>query len=156
MIDRSFGSIYFLPCSNSLLGIATSHIGLIRSLYCSVFKEPSLFKRLDYLTTFISFCQMFFEIFFKVSFSFALSICLCSPLCRATYEIISHLLLSVNWFFLRSFGLRLTGSWLKRVLLYQFVSFVSRVFYADHFQKGRGFRVVVAASLQYIWGDARR
>jgi hypothetical protein len=53
---------------------------------------------------------MFFEIFFKVSFSFALSICLCSPLCRAIYEIISHLLLSVNWFFLRSFGLRLTGS----------------------------------------------
>ena len=60
MIDRSFGSIYFLPCSNSLLGIATSHIGFIRSLYCSVFKEPSLFKRLDYLITFISFCQMFF------------------------------------------------------------------------------------------------
>ena len=99
MIDRSFGSIYFLPCSNSLLGIATSHIGLIRSLYCSVFKEPSLFKRLDYLTTFISFCQMFFEIIFKVSFSFGLSICLCLSLCRATYEIISHLLLSVNWFF---------------------------------------------------------
>ena len=110
MIDRSFGSIYFLPCSNSLLGIATSHIGLIRSLYCSVFKEPSLFKRLDYLTTFISFCQMFFEIFFKVSFSFVFSICLCSPLCRATYEIISHLLSSVNWLFLRSFGLRLAGS----------------------------------------------
>ena len=63
--DRSFGSIYFLPCSNSLLGIATSHIGLIRSLYCSVFKEPSLFKRLDYLTTFVEVCQMiFFEIFF--------------------------------------------------------------------------------------------
>ena len=98
--DRSFVWLdYFLPCSNSLLGIATSHIGLIRSLYCSVFKEPSLFKRLDYLTTFISFCQMFFEIFFKVSLSFGLSICLCSPLCRATYEIISHLLSSVNWFF---------------------------------------------------------
>ena len=109
--DRLFVWLdYFLPCSNSLLGIATSHIGLIRSLYCSVFKEPSLFKRLDYLTTIISFCQMFFEIFFKVSFSFALSICLCSPLCRATYEIISHLLLSVNWLFLRSFGLRLTSS----------------------------------------------
>ena len=60
MIDRSFGSIYFLPCSNSLLGIATSHIGLIRSLYCSVFKEPSLFKRLDYLTTFVEVCQMIF------------------------------------------------------------------------------------------------
>ena len=59
--DRLFVWLdYFLPCSNSLLGIATSHIGLIRSLYCSVFKEPSLFKRLDYLTTFISFCQMFF------------------------------------------------------------------------------------------------
>lgn len=110
MIDRSFGSIYFLPCSNSLLGIATSHIGLIRSLYCSVFKEPSLFKRLDYLTTLVEVCQIIFEIFFKVSFSFALSICLCSPLCRATYEIISHLLSSVNWLFLRSFGLRLTGS----------------------------------------------
>ena len=42
--DRSFVWLdYFLPCSNSLLGIATSHIGLIRSLYCSVFKEPSLF-----------------------------------------------------------------------------------------------------------------
>ena len=45
------------------------------------------------------FVKCFFEIFFKVLFSFALSICLCSPLCRATYEIISHLLLSVNWFF---------------------------------------------------------
>ena len=109
--DRSFVWLdYFLPCSNLLLGIATSHIGLIRSLYCSVFKEPSLFKRLDYLTTSIPFCQMFFfEIFFKISFSFALSICLCSPLCRATYVIISHLLLSVNWFLLRSFGLRLSG-----------------------------------------------
>ena len=61
MIDRSFGSIYFLPCSNSLLGIATSHIGLIRSLYCSVFKEPSLFKRLDYLTIFEEVCQMIFS-----------------------------------------------------------------------------------------------
>ena len=141
MIDRSFGSIYFLPCSNSLLGIATSHIGLIRSLYCSVFKEPSLFKRLYYLTTFISFCQMFFWNLFQGFVFIWLSICLCSPLCRATYEIISHLLLSVNWLFLRSFELRLTGSWLKRVLLYQFVSFVSRVFYADHFQKGIGFRV---------------
>ena len=60
MIDHSFGSIYFLPCSNSLLGISTSHIGLIRSLYCSVFKEPSLFKRLDYLTTFVEVCQMIF------------------------------------------------------------------------------------------------
>ena len=165
MIDRSFGSIYFLPCSNSLLGIATSHIGLIRSLYCSVFKEPSLFKRLDYLTTFISFCQMFFEIIFKVSFSFGLSICLCLSLCRATYEIISHLLLSVNWLFLRSFGLRLTGSWLKHVLLYQFDAAVSRGFSWSVFKReevsgfrvqGSGFRVVVAASLQYIWGDARR
>ena len=56
------------------------------------------------------------------------------------------------------------------MLLYQFDAAVSRGFYADHFQKGRGFgvqgsgfrvqgsgfRVVVAASLQYIWGDARR
>ena len=59
--DRSFVWLdYFLPCSNSLLGIATSHIGLIRSLYCSVFKEPSLFKRLDYLTTFREVCQMIF------------------------------------------------------------------------------------------------
>ena len=114
--------------------------------------------------------NVFFEIFFKVSFSFALSICLCSPLCRATYEIISHLLSSVNWLFLRSFGLRLTGSRLKRVLLYQFDAAVSRVFSWSVFKKGRGFRVqgsgfrvqgsgfrvVVAASLQYIWGDARR
>ena len=58
------------------------------------------------------------------------------------------------------------------MLLYQFDAAVSRGFYADHFQKGRGFgvqdsgfrvqgsgfrvqgsgfRVVVAASLQYIW-----
>ena len=59
--DRLFVWLdYFLPCSNSLLGIATSHIGLIRSLYCSVFKEPSLFKRLDYLTTFVEVCQMIF------------------------------------------------------------------------------------------------
>ena len=59
--DRLFVWLdYFLPCSNSLLGIATSHIGLIRSLYCSVFKEPSLFKRLDYLTTFVEVCQTIF------------------------------------------------------------------------------------------------
>ena len=67
--DRSFVWLdYFLPCSNSLLGIATSHIGLIRSLYCSVFKEPSLFKRLDYLTTFVEVCQMIFQIIFHRSF----------------------------------------------------------------------------------------
>ena len=67
--DRLFVWLdYFLPCSNSLLGIATSHIGLIRSLYCSVFKEPSLFKRLDYLTTFISFCQMIFLKSFSLLF----------------------------------------------------------------------------------------
>ena len=67
--DRSFVWLdYFLPCSNSLLGITTSHIGLIRSLYCSVFKEPSLFKRLDYLTTFREVCQMIFQIIFHRSF----------------------------------------------------------------------------------------
>ena len=66
--DRSFVWLdYFLPCSNSLLGIATSHIGLIRSLYCSVFKEPSLFKRLDYLTTFRDVCQIIFRIIFHRS-----------------------------------------------------------------------------------------
>ena len=67
--DRSFVWLdYFLPCSNSLLGIATSHIGLIRSLYCSVFKEPSLFKRLDYLTTFVEVCQMIFLKSFSLLF----------------------------------------------------------------------------------------
>ena len=67
--DRSFVWLdYFLPCSNSLLGIATSHIGLIRSLYCSVFKEPSLFKRLGYLTTFVEVCQMIFSNLFQRSF----------------------------------------------------------------------------------------
>ena len=68
MIDCLFGSIYFLPCSNSLLGIATSHIGLIRSLYCSVFKEPSLFKRLDYFTTFVEVCQLIFLKSFSLLF----------------------------------------------------------------------------------------
>ncbi|MEE0414584.1 MAG: hypothetical protein UDM29_05840, partial [Dialister sp.] len=67
--DRSFVWLdYFLPCSNSLLGIATSHIGLIRSLYCSVFKEPSLFKRLGYLTTFREVCQMIFSNYFSSLF----------------------------------------------------------------------------------------
>ena len=67
--DRLFVWLdYFLPCSNSLLGIATSHIGLIRSLYCSVFKEPSLFKRLDYLTTFVEVCQTIFSNLFQHSF----------------------------------------------------------------------------------------
>ena len=42
--------------------------------------------------------------------------------------------------FLRSFGLRLTGSWLKRVLLYQFDAAVSRGFYMERFQKGKRFR----------------
>ena len=56
------------------------------------------------------------------------------------------------------------------MLLYQFDAAVSRGFSWSVFKKGRGFRVqgsgfrvqgsgfrvVVAASLQYIWGDARR
>ena len=158
MIDRSFGSICFLPCSNSLLGIATLHIGLIRSLYCSVFKEPSLFKRLDYLTTFISFCQMFFwNLFqgfvficaFDLSVFAALS---CDLWDNITFAFVCQLV------FLRSFGLRLTGSWLKRVLLYQFDAAVSRVFSWSVFkgEEGSGFGVAEAASLQYIWGDARR
>ena len=153
MIDRSFGSI----------------ISCLAQIHCSVLlpRTSAWFVRctvqfsknhrsssdLIILPHSFRFVKCFFEIFFKVSFSFGFLICLCSSLCRATYEIISHLLLSVNWLFLRSFGLRLTGSWLKRVLLYQFVAFVSRVFYADHFQKGRGFgfqgsgfRVVVPAS----------
>ena len=90
--DRSFVWLdYFLPCSNSLLGIATSHIGLIRSLYCSVFKEPSLFKRLDYLTTFVEVCQMiFFEIFFNALSNGAAS--------SATGIILSHCFLCVNCF----------------------------------------------------------
>ena len=90
--DRSFVWLdYFLPCSNSLLGIATSHIGLIRSLYCSVFKEPSLFKRLDYLTTFEEVCQMiFFEIFFNALSNGAAS--------SATGIILSHCFLCVNCF----------------------------------------------------------
>ena len=58
------------------------------------------------------------------------------------------------------------------MLLYQFDAAVSRVFSWSVFKReegsgfrvqgsgfrvqGSGFRVVVAASLQYIWGDARR
>ena len=91
--DRLFVWLdYFLPCSNSLLGIATSHIGLIRSLYCSVFKEPSLFKRLDYLTTFVEVCQMiFFEIFFIALSNGAAS--------SATGIILPYCLSCVNRFF---------------------------------------------------------
>ena len=37
--------------------------------------------------------------FFEISCPSDLPICLCLPHCRATYEIISYLLLSVNWFF---------------------------------------------------------
>ena len=109
MIDRSFGSIYFLPCSNSLLGIATSHIGLIRSLYCSVFKEPSLFKRLDYLTTFEEVCQMFFEIFFIAlsngAASSATGIILSHPglLCQQVFCIFL-------WFRVQGSGFRVQGS----------------------------------------------
>ena len=102
MIDCSFGSIYFLPCSNSLLGIATSHIGLIRSLYCSVFKEPSLFKRLDYLTTFEEVCQMFFEIFFIALSNGAAS--------SATGIILPHCPSCVNCFLYVFLIGRLTGT----------------------------------------------
>ena len=51
------------------------------------------------------------------------------------------------------------------MLLYQFDAAVSRGFSWSVFKReegsgfgvrGSGFRVVVAASLQYIWGDARR
>ena len=100
--DRLFVWLdYFLPCSNSLLGIATSHIGLIRSLYCSVFKEPSLFKRLDYLTTFVEVCQMiFFEIFFIALSNGAAS--------SATGIILPHCPSCVNRFFEKSFGFRVS------------------------------------------------
>ena len=117
MIDRSFGSIYFLPCSNSLLGIATSHIGLIRSLYCSVFKEPSLFKRLDYLTTFVEVCQMiFFEIFFDALSNGAAS--------SATGIILPHCLSCVNCFLKKVLGsgFRVQGSglwWQLRCNIYR-------------------------------------
>ena len=95
--DRLFVWLdYFLPCSNSLLGIATSHIGLIRSLYCSVFKEPSLFKRLDYLTTFVEVCQMiFFEIFCIALSNGAAS--------SAMVIILPHCLPCVNRFFIYFF-----------------------------------------------------
>jgi len=91
-----------LPCSNSLLGIATSHIGLIRSLYCSVFKEPSLFKRLDYLTTFEEVCQMiFFKLFFIALSNGAAS--------SATGIILPHCFSCVNRLFEKSFGFRVQG-----------------------------------------------
>ena len=106
--DRLFVWLdYFLPCSNSLLGIATSHIGLIRSLYCSVFKEPSLFKRLDYLTTFVEVCQ----IIFLKSFS---SLFRTGPLHQRRvlyYHILGY---CVNRFFEKSLGFRVQGSGLAR------------------------------------------
>ena len=162
MIDRSFGSI----------------ISCLAQIHCSVLlpRTSAWFVRctvqfsknhrsssdLIILPHSFRFVKCFFEIFLKISFSFALSICLCSPLCRATYEIISHLLLSVNWLFLRSFGLRLTGSWLKRVLLYQFDAAVSRGFSWSVFkgEEVSGFRVQ-GSGLWWqlrcnIWGDARR
>ena len=61
MIDCSFGSC-LLPYL--LIKIARHFClahRLIRSLYCSVFKESSLFKRLDYLTTTFRFCQILFS-----------------------------------------------------------------------------------------------
>ena len=101
--DRSFVWLdYFLPCSNSLLGIATSHIGLIRSLYCSVFKEPSLFKRLDYLTTFKEVCQMIFLIFFIALSNGAAS--------SATGIILSHPGLLCQQVFLNFLWFRVQGS----------------------------------------------
>ena len=101
--DRSFVWLdCFLPCSNSLLGIATSHIGLIRSLYCSVFKEPSLFKRLDYLTTFDEVCQIIFlNYFFEALSNGAAS--------SATGIILSHPGLLCQQFFEKSFGVRGSG-----------------------------------------------
>ena len=140
MIDRSFGSI--ISC------LAQIHCSVLLPrtsawfVRCTVQFSKNHRSSSDLIILPHSFCfvKCFFEIFFKVSFSFALSICLCSSLCRATYEIISHLLSSVNWLFLRSFGLRLTGSWLKRVLLYQFDAAVSRGFYMERFQKGKRFR----------------
>ena len=156
MIDCSFGSLFL-----ALLIKIARYCYLAHRLdsFAVLFSfQRTIALQATWLSYHIHFVlsNVFLKSFFKVSFSFALSICLCSPLCRATYEIISHLLLSVNWLFLRSFGLRLTGSWLKRVLLYQFDAAVSRGFSWSVFKKGRGFRVVVAASLQYIWGDARR
>ena len=141
MIDCSFGSI----------------ISCLAQIHCSVLlpRTSAWFVRctvqfsknhrsssdLIILPHSFRFVKCFFWNLFQGLVFIWLSICLCSPLCRATYEIISHLLLSVNWFFLRSFGLRLTGSWLKRVLLYQFDAAVSRVFSWSVFKKGRGFRV---------------
>ena len=103
--DRSFVWLdYFLPCSNSLLGIATSHIGLIRSLYCSVFKEPSLFKRLNYPTTFVEVCQMiFFEIFFIALSNGAAS--------SATGIILSHPGLLCQQVFWNFFMVQGSGFW---------------------------------------------
>ena len=57
--DRSF---VWLDLFLALLKFIARYCYLAYRLdsFAVLFKEPSLFKRLDYLTTFISFCQMFF------------------------------------------------------------------------------------------------
>ena len=75
-----------------MLGIATSHIGLIRSLYCSVFKESSLFKRLDYLTTSQYLLSSIFLNAFEEELRGAAAL-------AATGMMISRMVICVNCFF---------------------------------------------------------
>ncbi|WP_296958557.1 hypothetical protein [uncultured Dialister sp.] len=64
---------------------------LIRSLYCSVFKESSLFKRLDYLTTIRYFLSSTFFKFLKEDFIVAAAL-------AATGMMIPWMEVCVNWF----------------------------------------------------------
>ena len=92
-----------MPYSLKLLGIATSHIGLIRSLYCSVFKESSLFKRLDYLTTSrYLLSSIFLKCFFEEELRGAAAL-------AATGMMISWMAFCVNRFFEIFFGHALSG-----------------------------------------------
>ena len=157
MIDRSFGSI----------------ISCLAQIHCSVLlpRTSAWFVRctvqfsknhrsssdLIILPHSFRFVKCFLRSFFKLSsiWSFDLSVFAalsCDLWDNITFAFVCQLV------FLRSFELRLTGSWLKRVLLYQFDAAVSRVFSWSVFKReeGSGFRVVVVASLHYIWGDARR
>ena len=104
MIDCSFGSC-LLPYL--LIKIARHFClahRLIRSLYCSVFKESSLFKRLDYLTTIRYFLSSTFLSFLKEDFIGAAAL-------AATGMMIPWMGDSVNWVF--EFFVHLHGKVLK-------------------------------------------
>ena len=158
MIDRSFGSIIsclaqihcsvLLPCTSAWFVRCTVQFSKNHRSSSDLISLPHPFR----------FVKCFLKSFFKVSFSFGFrSVCVRRSVVRLMRWYHICFCLSTGFFF------ALSGSaWpvldLSVCYCISLMRLCQEVFHGAFSKREEvsGFRVVVAASLQNIWGDARR